>query len=159
MDLAIADPVELRRNMSVVLQESCLFGGTIADNIKQCVPNATDGEVIHAAKLAGAHDFIIELSGGYSAQVGEGGSRLSGGQRQRIALARALMTNPRILILDEATSALDYESEAAIVSRLPEITKGRTVISIAHRLSTLAHCHRVVDLSDSEQGRLQAITC
>lgn len=151
MDLAIADPVELRRNMSVVLQESCLFGGTIADNIKQCVPNATDGEVIHAAKLAGAHEFIIELSGGYNSQVGEGGSRLSGGQRQRIALARALMTNPRILILDEATSALDYESEAAIVSRLPEITKGRTVISIAHRLSTLAHCHRVVNLSDSTQ--------
>ena len=148
MDLAIADPVELRRNMSVVLQESCLFGGTIADNIRQCAPNASDEALVQAAQLAGAHDFILDLPQGYNAQVGESGSRLSGGQRQRIALARALITNPRILILDEATSALDYESEAAIVSKLPEIVKGRTVISIAHRLSTLAYCDRIINLNN-----------
>ncbi len=148
MDLAIADPVELRRNMSVVLQESCLFAGTIADNIRQCVPEATDKEVLYASKLAGADDFIADMPEGYNTQVGEGGSRLSGGQRQRIALARALITNPTILILDEATSALDYESEAAIISRLPEIIKGRTVISIAHRENTLRGCHRVVRVED-----------
>ncbi|CAH6869443.1 Exotoxin translocation ATP-binding protein PaxB [Vibrio chagasii] len=147
MDLAIADPVELRRSMSVVLQESCLFSGTVLENIRQCAPNATDEQVKHAASLAGASQFIESLPEGYNTQVGEGGSRLSGGQKQRIALARALITNPRILILDEATSALDYESEAEIVSRLPLISTGRTVISIAHRLSTLAHCDRVVHLT------------
>lgn len=147
MDLAIADPVELRRSMSVVLQESCLFSGTVLENIRQCAPNATDEQVKHAASLAGATQFIESLPEGYNTQVGESGNRLSGGQKQRIALARALITNPRILILDEATSALDYESEAEIVSRLPLISKGRTVISIAHRLSTLAHCDRVVHLT------------
>ncbi|CCN45282.1 conserved membrane hypothetical protein [Vibrio nigripulchritudo MADA3029] len=148
MDLAIADPVELRRSMSVVLQESCLFSGTVFENIRQCAPNATKEQVKHAACLAGANQFIESLPEGYNTQVGESGNRLSGGQKQRIALARALITNPRILILDEATSALDYESEAEIVSRLPSISKGRTVISIAHRLSTLVHCSRVVDMDE-----------
>lgn len=143
MDLAIADPVSLRRNMSVVLQDSMLFTGTIEENIRQCCPQADDEAVIRVAKLAGAHDFIVDLPEGYKTQVGEKGGRLSGGQRQRVALARALLTNPRILILDEATSALDYESEAAVMSNMDEIRKGRTVISIAHRLNTLRRADRI----------------
>lgn len=151
LDLAIADPVELRRSMSIVLQDSHLFSGTVAENIKQCCPQVTIEAVIKAAQLAGAHQFIEGLPQGYDTQVGERGSNLSGGQKQRIALARALITNPKILVLDEATSALDYESEAAIISRLPEITKGRTVISIAHRLNTINHCDRIFVI---ERGQL-----
>ncbi|OAT34943.1 type I secretion system permease/ATPase [Proteus myxofaciens] len=110
MDLAIADPLSLRQSISVVLQESFLFSGTIAENIQLSKPNCTQEELLEAAKLAGAFEFIEQLPLGFNTQVGERGSQLSGGQRQRIALARALLTNPRILILDEATSALDYES-------------------------------------------------
>lgn len=146
LDLAIADPIEMRRNMSVVLQESILFSGTIADNIRQCSPNASDEAVMDTAKLVGAHTFILDLPEAYHTQVGERGCRLSGGQRQRIALARALITNPKILILDEATSALDYESEAAIMANIPEIIKNRTVISIAHRLNTLGLCDRIITM-------------
>lgn len=148
LDLAIADPVELRRNMSVVLQESTLFSGSVAENICQCAPYADHNTMLHAAKLAGVDTFINALPQGYNSQVGERGSLLSGGQRQRVALARALITNPKILILDEATSALDYESEAAIMANLPEIVKNRTVISIAHRLNTLKYCDRVITLSN-----------
>jgi ATP-binding cassette subfamily B protein RtxE len=144
MDLAIADPVSLRRNMSVVLQDSLLFSGSIAENIRQCCPQADEMKVISAAKLAGAHEFIEELPDKYQTQVGEKGGRLSGGQRQRVALARALLTNPQILILDEATSALDYESEAAVMSNMAEICQGRTVISIAHRLNTLRQADRIL---------------
>ncbi|RLV59496.1 type I secretion system permease/ATPase [Parashewanella curva] len=150
MDIAIADPVELRRNMSIVLQDSFLFSGTVLDNIKQCLPEATNEQVINAAKLSGAHEFITHLPEQYNTQVGESGSLLSGGQKQRIALARALITDPQILILDEATSALDYESEAAIMSNMPEIKKGRTVISIAHRLSTIKGCDRIVVIDDGQ---------
>jgi ATP-binding cassette subfamily B protein RtxE len=151
LDLAIADPVELRRSMSIVLQESHLFSGSVSDNIRQCCPQASDEQVIDAAKLSGAHQFIEQLPQGYNTQIGERGGSLSGGQKQRLALARALITNPKILVLDEATSALDYESEAAIISRLPEITKGRTVISIAHRLNTIRHCDRIFVI---ERGQL-----
>ncbi|MBI6217814.1 type I secretion system permease/ATPase [Proteus vulgaris] len=139
MDLAIADPLSLRQSMSIVLQESFLFSGSIFENIRLSKPNASEEEITEAARLAGALDFINQLPLGFNTQVGERGSNLSGGQRQRIALARALLTNPRILILDEATSALDYESEAQILANLPQICKNRTVISIAHRLNTLAH--------------------
>ncbi|MBL0462189.1 type I secretion system permease/ATPase [Aeromonas dhakensis] len=144
MDLAIADPVSLRRNMSVVLQESVLFSGTIADNIRICRPDATQAELELAAQLAGALTFIRELPQGFEQQVGEKGARLSGGQRQRIALARALLVNPRILLLDEATSALDYESEAAIMANMAAIRRGRTLISIAHRLNTLREADRIL---------------
>ena len=144
VDLAIADPVQLRRRMSVVLQESVLFNGSVAENIRLVRPEATDEEVFRAARQAGAHDFISGMPHGYATQVGERGSRLSGGQRQRIALARALLSDPRILILDEATSALDYESEAAIVANMGSICKGRTVISIAHRLNTIRHADRIL---------------
>jgi len=155
IDLAIADPVALRRNMSVVLQESLLFSGTVAENIRLCCPQATDAEVAEAAALSGADEFIRELPQGYESQVGEKGGRLSGGQRQRIALARALLTDPGILLLDEATSALDYESEAAVMANMEAITQGRTVISIAHRLNTLRHADRILVIDGGqiiEQG-------
>lgn len=150
LDVAITDPLELRRGMSVVLQESHLFSGTIGENIRQCTPQASDEEVVYAAKLAGAHSFITQLPLGYNTPLAERGNNLSGGQRQRIALARALITRPKILILDEATSALDYESEAAIISRLSEIRKGRTVISIAHRLNTIQQCDRILVIEDGQ---------
>lgn len=150
LDLAITDPVGLRRNMSVVLQESLLFAGSIADNIRLCCPQADDEAMIRAARLAGADDFIRQQPQGYDTPVGERGSRLSGGQRQRIALARALITEPRILLLDEATSALDYESEAAVMANMAAISKGRTVISIAHRLNTLRHADRILVLDEGQ---------
>ncbi|MBV6322472.1 type I secretion system permease/ATPase [Duganella violaceipulchra] len=155
-DIAIADPVELRRQMSIVPQESVLLAGSIADNIRLCKPGASDEEVRAAASLAGADAFIAALPQGFETDVGERGCNLSGGQRQRVALARALLTDPRILILDEATSALDYESEAAIMRRLPEITAGRTVISIAHRLNTIRHADAILVMEDGrvvELGR------
>ncbi|MDB6370399.1 type I secretion system permease/ATPase [Photorhabdus bodei] len=151
MDLAIADPVSLRRNMSVVLQESILFSGSITDNIRLCKPNATDAEVYRAAELAGAIEFIQSFPHGFAHPVGEKGVNLSGGQRQRIALARALLVNPTILILDEATSALDYESEAAIMANMDEICRNRTVISIAHRLNTIRHADKICVL---DQGQI-----
>ncbi|CAM3159927.1 ABC transporter RTX toxin [Xenorhabdus nematophila ATCC 19061] len=151
MDLAIADPVALRRNMSVVLQESILFSGSIADNIRLCKPNASDEEVYRAAALAGATDFIDAFPHKFAHPVGEKGNNLSGGQRQRIALARALLNDPKILILDEATSALDYESEAAIMSNMDEICRNRTVISIAHRLNTLRYANKIFVL---DQGKV-----
>ncbi|WP_064609936.1 type I secretion system permease/ATPase [Photobacterium sp. J15] len=150
MDLAIADPVSLRRNMSVVLQESILFSGSVADNIRLCKPQASDDEVRHAAELAGALEFIEGLAHGFNHPVGEKGAALSGGQRQRIALARALLVNPRILLLDEATSALDYSSEAAIMANMDEICRERTVISIAHRLNTIRHADKIIVLDKGQ---------
>lgn len=150
MDLAIADPISLRRNMSVVLQDSILFSGSVADNIRLSKPQASDEEMRHAAQLAGALEFIEELPHGFDQPVGEKGSSLSGGQRQRVALARALLVNPRILLLDEATSALDYNSEAAIMNNMDEICRGRTVISIAHRLNTLRHADNILVLDKGQ---------
>ncbi|EDM65963.1 toxin secretion transporter, putative [Moritella sp. PE36] len=148
MDLAIADPVTLRQNMSVVLQENVLFSGTIKDNIKLSKPDASEREVLEAAKLAGAYDFIQKRPKGFDSQVGEKGAGLSGGQRQRIALARALIVNPRILILDEATSALDYNSEASIMANFDKIREGRTVISVAHRLNTIKKADKILVIED-----------
>lgn len=136
-DIALADPHWLRCQIGVVLQESFLFNGSVKDNICIHKPVATMEEIIHCARMAGAHDFILELPEGYDTQIGEKGVALSGGQRQRLAIARALLSNPRILILDEATSALDYESENIIQKNLSAICQGRTVLIIAHRLSTL----------------------
>jgi subfamily B ATP-binding cassette protein HlyB/CyaB len=151
MDLALADPAWLRRQIGVVLQENVLFNRSVRDNIALANPAMPMERVVAAARLAGAHDFILELAEGYDTIVGERGSTLSGGQRQRIAIARALVTNPRILIFDEATSALDYESERIIQENMREIVKGRTVLVIAHRLSTVRAMDRIVTL---EGGRV-----
>ncbi|AVG14997.1 type I secretion system permease/ATPase [Chromobacterium vaccinii] len=143
-DLALADPAWLRRQIGVVLQENLLFNRSVRDNIALSDPGMSLDAVIRAAKLAGAHDFIMELAEGYDTMVGEHGASLSGGQRQRIAIARALVCNPRILILDEATSALDYESERAVMQNMRAICQGRTVLIIAHRLSTVRGAHRII---------------
>ncbi|HMK01507.1 MAG TPA: type I secretion system permease/ATPase, partial [Reyranella sp.] len=151
MDLAMADPAWLRRQIGVVLQENVLFNRSVRENIALADPAMPMERVIMAARLAGAHDFILELSDCYDTIIGERGSTLSGGQRQRIAIARALVTDPRILIFDEATSALDYESERIIQQNMREIAKGRTVLVIAHRLSTVRTMDRIVTL---ERGRV-----
>lgn len=144
MDLAMVDVSSLRRQIGVVLQENILFNRTLRENIALTDPGAPLETVIAAAKLAGAHDFILELAEGYDTMVGEHGSTLSGGQRQRVAIARALMNNPRILIFDEATSALDYESERIIQNNMRAICQGRTVIIIAHRLSAVRDANRII---------------
>ena len=150
MDLALADTGSLRRQIGVVLQENVLFNRSIRDNIAVADPGAELTAVIQAAKLAGAHEFILELPEGYDSLVGEHGSTLSGGQRQRIAIARALMTEPRILIFDEATSALDYESERIIQNNMKAICQGRTVLVIAHRLSAVREADRIIVLDHGQ---------
>jgi subfamily B ATP-binding cassette protein HlyB/CyaB len=144
LDLTLADASSLRRQIGVVLQENVLFNRTLRENIALADPGAPLEQVIRAAKLAGAHEFILELPEAYDTMVGEHGSTLSGGQRQRIAIARALMTQPRILVFDEATSALDYESERIIQNNMQAICQGRTVIIIAHRLSAVRHANRIL---------------
>ena len=155
LDLALADVSSLRRQIGVVLQENVLFNRSIRDNIALTDPGAPLPQVIAAAQLAGAHEFILELPEAYDTMVGEHGSTLSGGQRQRIAIARALLANPRILIFDEATSALDYESERIIQQNMKAICQGRTVIVIAHRLSAVRDANRIIVLDKGqiiEQG-------
>ncbi|SFP02772.1 ATP-binding cassette, subfamily B, HlyB/CyaB [Pseudomonas sp. NFACC24-1] len=144
MDLALADVSSLRRQIGVVLQDNMLFNRSIRENIALTDPGCPLENVMHAAKMAGAHEFILELPEGYDTEVGEHGASLSGGQRQRIAIARALIGNPRILIFDEATSALDYESERVIQQNMQSICAGRTVIIIAHRLSAVRDAHRIL---------------
>lgn len=144
----------LRRQMGVVLQETFLFTGSIWQNLTYAKPNATREEVIGAAKMAGAHEFIVRLPDGYNTYVGERGHTLSGGERQRIAIARALLHNPRILILDEATSALDTQTEKLIQDALASLSSGRTTIAIAHRLSTLRNATRLVVL---DEGRVAEV--
>ena len=150
-DLMMADTAWLRRQIGVVLQENVLFAGTVRDNIALADPGVGIERVIAVAQLAGAHDFIIELPDGYDTMVGERGGTLSGGQRQRIAIARALITDPRLLIFDEATSALDYDSERVIQQNMGRIGKGRTVFIIAHRLSTVRLADRIISV---EHGRI-----
>ncbi|MCE4556542.1 type I secretion system permease/ATPase [Roseateles cellulosilyticus] len=150
-DIALIDAAQLRRQVGVVLQENMLFNRSVRENIAIADPAAPLEAVIHAAKLAGAHEFITELPQGYDTVVGEQGSSLSGGQRQRIAIARALFCQPRILIFDEATSALDYESEAIIQKNMRAICQGRTVFIIAHRLSAVRHAHRIIAM---DKGRI-----
>ena len=147
VDLGQIDPVWLRRQIGVVLQENLLFNRSVRENIALADPGLPMEPVVQAARLAGAHEFILELPEGYDTVIGEHGASLSGGQRQRIAIARALVTNPRILIFDEATSALDYESESIVQRNLAQICRGRTVLIIAHRLSTVRNsdCIHVID--------------
>ncbi|KMK99051.1 MULTISPECIES: type I secretion system permease/ATPase [Burkholderia] len=143
-DIAVIDTASLRQQIGVVLQENTLFNRSVRDNIALARPTASIDAVIDAARLAGAHEFICELPEGYDTLVGEHGTGLSGGQRQRIAIARALMTDPRILIFDEATSALDYESEAVIQANMRAICARRTVLIIAHRLSAVRDADRIL---------------
>ncbi|MEN3794240.1 peptidase domain-containing ABC transporter [Fulvimarina sp. MAC3] len=151
VDLKEIDLYHLRSNLGVVLQDNFLFQGTIRDNIMAAKPDATLEEVTEAARMAGAEEFIERLSRGYDTLIAEGSANLSGGQKQRIAIARALILNPAVLILDEATSALDPDSEAIVNSNLRKIAKGRTVIVISHRLSSLTDCDQILVM---ERGRV-----
>ncbi|MFD0675236.1 type I secretion system permease/ATPase [Cohnella sp. GCM10027633] len=150
IDISMADPSWLRRQIGVVLQENFLFNRSIRENISVHHPTASIEEIVQVTKLAGAHDFILELAEGYDTLVGEQGAGLSGGQKQRIAIARALLANPSILIFDEATSALDYESERIIQQNLKRICQGRTVFIIAHRLSTLSNADTIMVIDRGE---------
>ena len=150
-DISIIDTTSLRQQLGVVLQENVLFTGTIRENIALANPILPIEHIIEAAKLAGAHEFICELPEGYDTRVGEHGTGLSGGQRQRIAIARTLISNPRILIFDEATSALDYESEQIIQENMRKICAGRTVLIIAHRLSAVRDADRILVM---ERGQI-----
>ena len=154
VDLALADPQDIRRHIGLVPQETVIFSGTIADNIRYGRPDATDAEVESAARAAQAHDFIGKLPDGYATLLGERGTTLSGGQRQRIAIARAILKDPPILLLDEATSALDAESERAVQLALETLMKGRTTLIIAHRLATVQRADRIVVL---DAGRATAM--
>ena len=145
----------LRKNIGIVQQDVYLFAGTVYDNIAYGNPKATKEEIIEAAKLAGAHEFISEFKDGYDTYVGERGVKLSGGQKQRISIARVFLKNPKILILDEATSALDNESEYLVSKSLERLAKGRTTLTIAHRLTTIQNADRILVLNENgivEQG-------
>lgn len=148
VDIGQVDTAWLRRQIGVVLQENVLFNRTIHDNIALANPGMARGQVIAAARLAGADEFIAKLPLGYDTPIEERGANLSGGQRQRIAIARALATQPRILIFDEATSALDYESERMIQANMRRIVRGRTVVIIAHRLAAVRHCDRIIAIGN-----------
>ncbi|MBN3855824.1 type I secretion system permease/ATPase [Paraburkholderia sp. Ac-20340] len=159
-DLALADPAWLRRQVGVVLQENLLFNRSVRENIALTDPGVPLEAVIQAARLAGAHEFICELPEAYDTVVGEHGSNLSGGQRQRLAIARALLTNPRILIFDEATSALDFETERVIRENMKAICAGRTVVIIAHRLTAVRHADQIIAMDHGkvvEQGSHDAL--
>ena len=142
---------DLRNQFSFVLQEPVLFSTDIAENIAYARPGASQEEIVRAAKLANAHDFIVSLQDGYQTLVGERGMRLSGGERQRISLARAFLKDAPILILDEPTSSVDVETEAAIMQAMERLMRGRTTFMIAHRLSTLGDCDLRLHI---ESGRL-----
>jgi ATP-binding cassette, subfamily B, bacterial HlyB/CyaB len=150
VDLAMVDAAWLRRQIGVVLQENVLFRRSVRENIALADPGMPMEQVMHAAKLAGAHDFILELPQAYDSLIEEHGGNLSGGQRQRIAIARALVTNPRILIFDEATSALDYESERIVQDNMRQICRQRTVFIIAHRLTAVKQADRIIVLERGE---------
>lgn len=141
---------DLRALIGNVNQEAILFNDTFYNNITFGVPNATMDQVIEAAKIANAHDFIMESEHGYDTMIGDRGGRLSGGQRQRVSIARAILKNPPILILDEATSALDTESERLVQEALERLMKSRTTVAIAHRLSTIRHADEIYVLHDGE---------
>ncbi|RIK37458.1 MAG: thiamine ABC transporter permease, partial [Chloroflexi bacterium] len=145
----------LRKNIGIVQQDVYLFAGTVADNIRYGKLDATQAEIVAAAKKAKAHEFIMALPDGYETDIGQRGVKLSGGQKQRLSIARAFLKDPPILIFDEATSALDNESERAIQASLEQLTNNRTTLVIAHRLSTIRNAQRIVVLTGngiSEQG-------
>ncbi|MGC1953317.1 MAG: type I secretion system permease/ATPase [Gammaproteobacteria bacterium] len=162
IDLSLMEPSWLRRQVGVVLQENILFNRSVRENIAFTDPGVSLESVIEAAKLAGAHEFILELKEGYDTVVEEHGANLSGGQRSRIAIARALIGRPKILIFDEATSSLDYESERIIQQNMKAIARRRTVFIIAHRLSAVRNCHRIFVIERgqiAEQGTHEELLC
>jgi ABC-type multidrug transport system fused ATPase/permease subunit len=150
-DIAAVTQASLRRSIGLIPQDVILFHRTLLENIRYGRPTASDADVLQAARRAHAHEFILSLPDGYQTLVGERGVKLSGGQRQRIAIARALLKDAPILVLDEATSALDSESEALIQAGMNEAMAGKTVIAVAHRLSTLAHLDRLLVI---DKGRI-----
>ncbi|MGK7889819.1 MAG: type I secretion system permease/ATPase [Leptolyngbyaceae cyanobacterium] len=154
-DISKVELYSLRQQIGIVPQDSLLFEGTIQENIALTMPDASADQIIEAAKVAAAHDFIMELPNGYNSRVGERGASLSGGQRQRIAIARTVLQNPRMLILDEATSALDYDTERRVSINLSEVYEGRTVFFITHRLSTIRNADTIIMMDKGsivEQG-------
>src|SRR5205807_5362738 len=154
VDLRDYKVADLRNQFAIVLQEPVLFSTTIAENIAYARFGASEAEIIAAAQAANAHDFIRRLPQEYDTVVGERGMRLSGGERQRISIARAFLKDAPILILDEPTSSVDVKTEAAIVEAMERLMRGRTTFIIAHRLSTLKHCHRILTI---EHGRVVGI--
>ena len=153
-DLRNIKLASLRRQVGVVLQDSFLFNNTIAENLYYGKPDASEGELMAAARAANAHDFIMQLPEGYDTEIGERGVKLSGGQKQRLALARAILADPRILILDEATSSVDAEAEYLIQQALERVLKGRTALVIAHRLSTIRNADKIIVL---DRGRIAEV--
>ena len=150
INLRDMDQEELHQKIGVVLQDTFLFDGTVAENISYSKPDATPEEIMRAAKIANAHDFVVQMEDGYDTSVGERGNRLSGGQRQRVAIARAILHDPKILILDEATASVDTETEKKIQEAIQRLVQGRTTFAIAHRLSTLRNAHRLVVIEKGE---------
>ena len=145
----------LRSKISLVSQDTVLFNDTIRENIALGKQGATDEEIVEAAKIANAHDFIVASTDGYNTNIGDRGAKLSGGQRQRLSIARAVLKNPEFLILDEATSALDTESEKLVQQALTRMLTGRTSVVIAHRLSTIKHADKIIVIDEgriAEQG-------
>ncbi|MEM9215948.1 MAG: peptidase domain-containing ABC transporter [Cyanobacteria bacterium P01_F01_bin.150] len=154
-DISKVELYSLRQQIGIVPQDSLLFEGTIQENISLTMPDASSEQIIEAAKVAAAHDFIMDLPNGYNSRVGERGASLSGGQRQRIAIARTVLQNPRMLILDEATSALDYDTERRVSINLADVYEGRTVFFITHRLSTIRNADTIIMMDKGsivEQG-------
>ena len=152
VDISKVELYSLRRQIGIVPQDSILFDGTVQDNIALTNPEASVEEIVNAATIASAHDFIMELPSGYATKVGERGSNLSGGQRQRIAIARSILQNPNILIMDESTSALDFETERKVSLNLMEYFRGKTVLFITHRLNSIVHADKIVLM---HEGRLE----
>jgi ATP-binding cassette subfamily B protein len=144
IDISKVELYSLRRQIGIVPQDTVLFDGSVEENITLTNPEATSEEIIEAATIAAAHDFIMDLPAGYSTQVGERGSGLSGGQRQRIAIARTILQKPRMLIMDEATSALDYQTERVVSENLMQALQGCTVLFITHRLSSIVNADMIV---------------
>ncbi len=154
VDIKAISGDSLRSQIGVVLQETFLFDGNVLENIRYAKPDASFEQIVKAAKIANAHDFIVRLPDGYNTRVGDKGYSLSGGERQRIAIARAILHDPKIIILDEATASLDTETEKQIQEALGKLTKGRTTIAIAHRLSTLSNADKLIVL---DKGKVAEI--
>ncbi len=160
IDVKKYQPKELIGLMGIVTQEAILFNDTVYNNIRFGMEKVTEEDIINAAKIANAHEFIVQMENGYETNIGDRGAKLSGGQRQRLAIARAVLKNPPILILDEATSALDTESERLVQEALTNLMKNRTSVVIAHRLSTIQHADEIIVLKNgaiTERGTHQEL--